>query len=424
VRILENYREKADILRIGLTRIRVPEIWLGDLRAQIGACKTGERRIGELLARYGAATILDFVEDWFDYGRRRTIAEIRKLPSGTFEYETRHDPVPGVADDGVPVRVKLVVDAEAGSITVDVRHNIDCLDGGLNLSENTCTGSCRIGVFNNLDATLPHNHGSASVVKVLIRDGSTVGKPRYPVGTSVATTNVNDRLITAVNAVFSQMGRPYGQAEGGPHLPAGIGVISGKDPFKDGHGYVNQVFIGYAGGAALSGHDGWLTYCGPANGGLINLDSIEVDESMYPIIIESRGVRPGSQGFGEFEGAPGVEAVFYPVDHAMTIIYAADGTSYPPQGVIGGCPAAGSETRKQGADGSLVELPAFHQEVCRPGEKIVCFACGGGGYGDPAQRDPRRVLATVNRGWLSADKAAEVYGTTLRYNEATADWSL
>ena len=305
VRILENYREKADILRIGLTRIRVPEIWLGDLRAQIGACKTGERRISELLARYGAATIMDFVEDWFDYGRRRTIAEIRKLPSGTFEYETRHDPVPGVADDGVPVRVKLVVDAEAGSITVDVRHNIDCLDGGLNLSENTCTGSCRIGVFNNLDASLPHNHGSASVVKVLIRDGSAVGKPRYPVGTSVATTNVNDRLITAVNAVFSQMGRPYGQAEGGPHLPAGIGVISGKDPFKDGHPYVNQVFIGYAGGAALSGHDGWLTYCGPANGGLINLDSIEVDESMYPIIIESRGVRPGTQGFGEFEARPG-----------------------------------------------------------------------------------------------------------------------
>jgi len=64
-----------------------------------------------------------------------------------------------------------------------------------------------------------------------------------------------------------------------------------------------MVFIGYAGGAALSGHDGWLTYCGPANGGLINLDSIEGDESMYPIIIESRGVRPGSQGFGEFEGA-------------------------------------------------------------------------------------------------------------------------
>lgn len=342
VRIAENYQEKADILRIGLKRIRVPEIWLGDLRAQIGACKTGERQVLELLDRYGPETIMDFVEDWFDYGRRRTVAEIKKLPSGVFEYEIHHDPVPGVADEGIPIRVKLEVDAKAGSITVDVRHNIDCVNGGLNLSENTCTGSCRIGVFNNLDPTLPHNHGSASVVKVLLREGSAIGKPRYPAGTSVATTNVNDRLITAVNAVFSKMGSPYGLAEGGPHLPAGIGVISGADPFKGGHPYVNQVFIAYAGGAALDGHDGWLTYCGPANGGLINLNSIEVDKSMYPIVIKSRGVRPDTQGFGKFEGAPGVECVFYPVDHAMTVIYAADGTTFPPKGVNGGLPAAGS----------------------------------------------------------------------------------
>ena len=424
VRIAENYQEKADILRIGLKRIRVPEIWLGDLRAQIGACKTGERRVLELLDRYGPETIMDFVEDWFDYGRRRTVAEIKKLPSGVFEYEIHHDPVPGVADEGIPIRVKLEVDAEAGSITVDVRNNIDCVNGGLNLSENTCTGSCRIGVFNNLDPTLPHNHGSASVVKVLLREGSAIGKPQYPAGTSVATTNVNDRLITAVNAVFSKMGSPYGLAEGGPHLPAGIGVISGADPFKGGHPYVNQVFIAYAGGAALDGHDGWLTYCGPANGGLINLNSIEVDESMYPIIIKSRGVRPDTQGFGKFEGAPGVECVFYPVDHAMTIIYAADGTSFPPKGVNGGLPASASWTRKQTADGQLVDLPAFHQEVCKPGEKMVCFACGGGGYGTPAERDPRRVLAAVNRGALTPDKAQETYGVSLQYDESAAEYRL
>ena len=133
--------------------------------------------------------------------------------------------------------------------------------------------------------------------------------------------------------------------------PGRVGVISGRVPFKNGHPYVNQVFIGYAGGAALDGHDGWLTYCGPANGGLINLNSIEVDESMYPIIIESRGVRADSQGSGEFEGAPGVECVFYPVDHEMIIIYAADGTTFAPKGVNSGGPASGSWTRKQAANG-------------------------------------------------------------------------
>ena len=184
------------------------------------------------------------------------------------------------------------------------------------------------------------------------------------------------------------------------------------------------MFIAYAGGAALDGHDGWLTYCGPANGGLINLDSIEVDESMYPIIIESRGVRPDTQGFGKFEGAPGVECVFYPVDHAMTVIYAADGTSFPPKGVNGGLPAAASWTRKQSADGQLVDLPAFHQEVCKPGEKMVCFACGGGGYGAPAERDPRRVVAAVNRGALTPDKAQEIYGVSIRYDESIAEYRL
>ena len=419
VRIIEDDREKADILRIGQTKIRVPEIWLGDLRAQIGACRTGRQRITELLARYGRDTIVDFVEDWFDYGRRRAIAEIRKLPAGTFEYVTRHDPVPGVADDGVPVRVKITVDPAEGMITVDARDNVDCVPGGLNLSENTATSSCRIGVFNNLDATIPHNHGSASRVRVLLRDGSVVGRPQYPVGTSVATTNVNDRLIIAGNCVFSEMGPPYGQAEGGPHLPMGMSVISGADPFRDGRPYVNQIFVGYAGGGALAGHDGWLTYCGPANGGLIVMDSIEVDESMYPFVVESRRILADSQGVGEWEGAPGMAGAFYPLENDMTVIYAADGTTFAPRGVNGGGPAQNTYSRKRLADGTVVELPAFHEEVCLPGETLEFFCCGGGGYGDPLKRDPNRVVATVNRGWLSAEKARAVYRVALTLDDAT-----
>ena len=231
------------------------------------------------------------------------------------------------------------------------RDNPDNVPGGLNLSENTCTSGCRMGVFNNLPADLPHNHGSVSRIRILMRAGSVVGKPRYPVGTSVATTNVNDRLITAGNCVFSRMGEPHGQAEGGPHLPIGIGVISGADPFKNGKVYVNQVFIGYAGAGARSGFDGWLTYCGPANGGMISLDSVEVDELMYPIVIERRGVEADSQGFGEFEGAPGVGGAFYPLEHEMTVIYAADATEFPARGVLGGTDARPVISRKQLADG-------------------------------------------------------------------------
>ncbi|MEL4377380.1 hydantoinase B/oxoprolinase family protein [Brucella cytisi] len=413
VRIAENYKEKADILRIGSMRNRVPEMWLGDVRAQIGACRTGERRIHELLERYSPETVLDFVEDWFDYGARCAKAAIAKLPAGQYSYEIRHDPVPGVADEGIPVKLTINVDPEKGEIVVDARDNIDCVPGGLNLSENTATGSCRIGVFNNLDESVPHNEGAKSQIKVLLREGSAIGKPRYPVGTSVATTNVNDRLMIAGNAVFSRMGAPYGQAESGSHLPAGVGVISGQDPYKDGKGYVNQVFVGYAGGGALHGHDGWLTYCGPANAGLIQLDSVEVDESMYPIIIERRGVVQDSQGYGEFEGAPTVGGVFYPLDHDMTIVYAADGTTFPPRGVLGGGTGKASETVKIMSSGEEETLPAFAEVVIEGGAKIAFTASGGGGYGDPLKRDPDRVLATANRGWLSPEAAEKVYRVAL-----------
>jgi len=417
VRVVRNYEEQKDILRIGQMRNRVPQLWLGDLRAQIGACRTGEKRILELLEKYGRETMLQFVEDWFEYGRKRAIAEIKKLPAGTFEYETRHDPVPGVADDGVPVKIRITVDPEEGEIVVDVRDNVDCVPGGLNLSENTCTGSCRIGAFNNLDDSLPHNHGSLSRVKVLMREGSAVGKPIYPVGTSVATTNINDRLIIAGNCVFSEMGAPFGQAESGVHLPMGMAVISGEDPYRDGQRYVNQVFVGYSGGGANHGHDGWLTYCGPANGGLIFLDSVEVDESMYPFIVESRYVLTDSQGPGEWEGAPGVAGVFFPLDHAMTVMYAADATSFPPRGVLGGKDALPCYSRKQLSDGTIVELPAFHKEVCGPDEKMLFFSCGGGGYGDPAKRTPALVANSVNRGWLSPKSARDIYNVKLAYDE-------
>ncbi|MGF7162978.1 N-methylhydantoinase B [Rhodoligotrophos appendicifer] len=424
VRIGRNHKPHQDILRMGLYKIRASDIWLGDLRAQIGACRTAETRLRDVVGRYGREVIADFVEEWFAYGERRAIAEIRKLPAGTFEYETRHDPVPGVADDGIPVRVKMTVLPDEGRIVIDLRDNIDNVPGGLNLSENTCRGASRIGVFNNLDASVPHNHGSLSRVEVLMREGSVVGRPKYPVGTSVATTNVNDRLIMAANCVFAEMGEPYGQAEGGPHLPVGIAVISGADPFKEGRTYVNQVFIGYAGGGALHGHDGWLTYCGAANGGMIFLDSVEVDESMYPIIIESRGVAPDSQGFGQFEGAPGVSGVFYPVDHTMTVIYAADATTNPAKGVLSGAAARPVRSEKQLPGGERVTLPAFNEELCRAGEKMVFQTSGGGGYGDPSRRNPARVLASINRRWLSPEMAERAYGLSVTLDAATGDYVL
>jgi N-methylhydantoinase B len=414
VRIQRNYKDLQDIVRMGLYKIRCNHIWYGDYQAQVGACRIGERRLKEMVTRYGKDTIKAFVEAWMEYGKRRAIAAIRQFPKGTWTYETRHDPVPTVAPDGVPIKVAVTVDPDEGMVTVDVRDNPDCVPGGINLSEATASGSCRIGVFYNLDSTIPHNEGSASRIKVLLRDGCVVGRPKYPVGTSVATTNINDRLVGAVAACFSQMGTPYGMAEGGYMQPMGMAVISGVDPRKDDQPYVNQMFIGYAAGPGLHGYDGWLTFCGADNGGMIVLDSVEIDESMYPILVEGRWAERDTLGAGQFDGAPGTRLIFRPIADDMHVIYCSDGDQNAAKGVVGGQDGAPSVNFKRLANGEIVRLPSFHHEITKPGEAVLGVTGAGGGYGNPLDRDPQRVAATVNRGWLSPERAESVYAVALR----------
>jgi N-methylhydantoinase B len=422
VRVQRGGKDLKDWIRFGLINIRASNMWYGDYRAQVGACRGAERRLQEVVRKYGRDTVKDFIEEWMEYGRRRMVAAIKELPAGTWKYETRHDPVPGVADEGVPVRVTVTVDPEEAYITVDARDNVDCVPGGINLSEACATGSCRIGIYHNLDASIPHNAGSDSRIKVLLRDGCAVGRPKFPAGTSVATTNVNDRLVNAVQSCFALMGQPHGLAEGAVMQQAGMAVISGEDPTKNGQPYINQLFVGYGGGPALYGYDGWITYLGPVNAGIIVLDCIELDESMYPILIESRRVAKNTVGHGQWDGAPAMTGSFRPLAGEMTVTYCSDGGVNPPKGVLGGHPGGAARNWKRLANGDIVELPAFHKEVCRLGEAIGYLANGGGGYGNPVKRDPARVAASVNRQWIDKDRAEKVYKVVLKAAENGIDY--
>ncbi len=108
----------------------------------------------------------------------------------------------------------------------------------------------------------------------------------------------------------------------------------------------------------------------------------------------------------------------------MTIVYAADGTTFPPKGVLGGGAAAPTRSQKIQPDGHTIDLPAFNEEVCAAGQKMSFLAGGGGGYGDPSRRSPERVLRTINRGWLSPEKATQVYGVKVSFNDESAQYEL
>jgi N-methylhydantoinase B len=347
------------------------------------------------------------------------------LPSGTYTYSVRHDPVPGVADEGIPIKAIVTVDSEQGLITVDARDNPDTVAGGLNLSEACAVAACRIGVFYNVDSEMPHNHGSASRILPLLRDGCVVGRPTYPAGTSVATSNCMERLANAVQCSFTRMGAPYGMAEGGGNFSAALGVVSGRDG-RQGEpiDYITQFIMALSGGPGLSGHDGWLTYEASSGNGIMVCDSVEVNEAMYPIVFGERRIAIDTLGPGQWCGAPATQGTYRSLDGDILVYYCGDGGTFPAAGVLGGGAGATSGTWKRHRAGDLQRLPDFHNEVFAADQDVVYRSCAGGGYGSPRNREAARVCLDVNRHWVSVDNARNIFCVSVKLAANGVDYEV
>ena len=412
VKVEEDYRHVDDVIRMARARIRVPDQWYGDFLATLGAARIGEMRLKELLAKYGTKTIRAFCSEWFDYSERRMIQAIRKLPAGRVTGVGRHDPVPQLPD-GIPLKVEIEIDPEQAVIDLDLRDNIDCVPAGFNLSRATAMSSVVIGVFNQLADHVPHNEGSLRRLRVHLRENCVAGIPLHPTSCSVATTNVADRLINITQAAFAELGDGHGLAEGALGQGPGFGVISGRDARRRGEVYVNQVYFASSGGPAGPQEDGWLFYGIPVAGGLMYRDSIEVAEQKYPILIDEIRLVADSEGPGRFRGAPGGRVTYGPVGEPMTVAYVIDGHDQPPRGVRGGGETVAHRVFHHRLDGSLEELDTVATVEIRPGERISTVTNGGGGYGDPLERDPERVRDDVAAQLISPERAREVYGVVV-----------
>jgi len=420
VQVQRDFRDIDDVIRMCRRRIRVPDQWYGDYLAMVGAARIGEARLKELCERYGADTIAEFVEEWFDYSERRVAHVISTMPAGTIVGEGMHDPF-GPAPDGIPIRVSITIDPEAGTIEADLTDNIDCLPAGVNESRTCSLNNCMTGIFNSIDPDIPHNAGTFRRVKVKLRENCVVGIPRFPHSCSVATTNVGERLVVTTQRTIADAWEGYGLAEGACGIGPAFAVVSGTDWRKDDSPYVNQKFLGSQGGPGGPEHDGWVTYGNSVTNGLMFRDSVEIDEQKYPIRIHEIRVRADSEGAGRRRGAPGTRVTFGPKHDRMTAAYVTDGFHHPPRGTQGGGTAAASIAFKVSSKGEE-ELDPIAQVVLEPGELLGHLLSGGGGYGDPRAREPERVREDVLARFVSIERARDVYGVA--FTGAALDDSL
>jgi N-methylhydantoinase B len=413
VRIQRDYTDIDDIIRMCRSRIRVPDQWYGDYLASVGASRIAERRIHELTEKFGVDDLVDFVDAWFDYSERLTASAIETLPEYVLHGTSAHDPFPGTGPDGVQLQATVEVKPKQGKVVIDLRDNPDNLPNGLNLTKATATGAALAGILSGIPENLPSNAGTFRRVEVLLRDGCAVGVPKHPYSCSSGTTNLADRVVNIVQAAFSQIDDGYGTAEGAAGQAPAKSVISGIDE-RNGNAYVNQILVGGVGGPATPYVDGWPTYQRPVCGALLYHDSVEVDEQRYPILIHERTLVADSGGAGRQRGGLATRVTMEPRGESVTLTYGIEGKLNPPKGVRGGhdgdVPSTWVEDLKTG---ERREIPVVGRYDLQSGEKVVSITPGGGGYGDPLERDVLAVLDDYRESRVTLEAAAAVYGVVI-----------
>lgn len=413
VRIQRDFNNIEDIMRMCRARIRVPDQWYGDYLAGLGSARVAERRLEEFCAKYGAATIKKFNRDWFDYSERRMIDNIRRLPKANLANTGQSDPLKGILPEGLELTVKIEIDPEEAMIHVDLSDNPPCVDVGLNTSLGSATSAVVGAVFNALDNDLPRNAGSFRRLSFTYAEESVVAAPKFPHSCSVATTNVCERLVNITQSAFAQLGDGHGLSEGGTGLGVGMAVISGKDHRRNDAPFVNRMMLSTNGGPSSPVADGWVNYAIPVIAGLMYRDSVEVDELKHPLRVDSLEIVQDSAGAGRRRGAPAQQIELTPTGNDVMAVISCDGQHAQPRGVVGGLPGTSGATWRVSGNGDLEQLDNVVQVVMKKGEGLRGRDSAGGGYGDPLDREPDRVLKDVLESWESRSKANDVYGVVL-----------
>ncbi|WP_019169980.1 hydantoinase B/oxoprolinase family protein [Pseudaminobacter salicylatoxidans] len=419
LRIQRDYQDVSEVTDICRANIRSPEQFYGDYLACLAAVRTGEKRLKELCGKYDREVVLGFLKKYQDYAETMCVEAISKLPAASISRTVRYDSMLADYPDGIPLTAKLTIEPEAGEIHVDLTDNIDNLPLGINMSESTVLATCRMNVLGQLGPDIPRCAGSFKRVRVTMREGSAVGKPRYPAATSSATTHLCHLLGSHIQALFAELIDGTGSAYGTIGLPGSSSVVSGGDFRYDGRRFVNQVIMGYWGGPALARHDGWLTYGSVSSQGILWQSSVEVVEQQQPILVEALSIREDGGGAGRQQGAPGAYCVFASRENPVTFSLGAAARQFPPLGVRGGEAGAATQLKIRRKDGGEIDLPSTGDVVIAPGEALVSHGPGGGGYGSPLERDPAKVLKDYQEGWISRSRLEKTYGVVLTGQDGT-----
>ncbi len=380
---------------------RVPDRVIGDLNAQVSACRTGERRVTSLVERFGLDTYDEAVEAILDHGERIARARLAQLPNGTWEAGDWAD------DDGIDhsillkIRVKVTVTDD--EFIVDWSGSHPATPGPMNLPIGLTEGVSALAFKGITTPDTPANTGNYRPLRVIAPPGEMMHAiPPAPTFTVWAALLAPEVILKALSA-----GLP-------DHIPA----CSGGDVFSvmglGVHPETGQIWmegsneaVGFGAFAGSDGEDAIMHLSEP---GCRN-NPVEVVETKGPWIIESYRMRRDSGGPGKYRGGVGVHRT-YRFLHPATTLTMCKKTKSAPWGMAGGHDADAGHVVVWPGTEKEERAGAIHYQV-DAGDVLENNSGGGGGWGNPLERDPQRVLDDVINDFVSLEAARRDYGVVI-----------
>ncbi len=399
VKIYNQGRANTEVLRLIEDNIRFPESSLGDLRAQIACCRTGEERLEQICRKYGGAVFLEAVETLWNQTDKLVRESVRAVPDGVYEASSFLD------DDGrdftktIPIKVK--VEVRGDELTIDFSEVADQVPGFINCGSSGGMAAARVAFKALTSPQREVNEGSFRALKVILPPGKLLSalRPAPIGGWSLSLPTVLDTIFRALAPALPERIPAAHKGDMGGYAIFGANA-------KTGRRYVCQNIIG-GGWGGRPFEDGASSAVSMCQGDVKNTP-IELQELYYPLLYECHALRMDSGGAGKFRGGTGVEVKIRPLED-FYLSRNTDRIKCPPWGLLGGKEGQTNRTviRRNGKE---EELPGkFSRDPVRPGETVTILTAGGGGYGDPAERDPAAVSRDVALGYISQEKAFAEY---------------
>ncbi len=400
---------RKDVANLIVSNMRVPEDTLGDMRAQAEATRVGEERIFELIDKYGVETVVTAFEESQNYVERIMRRRIAELPDGTWETEDYIDADPMAEEGMVKVHVKMTIDGDEVhyDLSESDPYTGSFLNGGFGSSFSAVIAGTK-----TFFPDVPLNSGMYRVIRATLPVGTVVNAPA-PIACTGFCSGSYEKIMNAIFELWSQVlpDRAMACSFNLEYL-----LVGGKDQRP---GYGGKEFMWYdwmAGGwGGRVGKDG-SNATAPVFGAGLAVQPLEGQERGAPVLTTEHRILTDSGGPGKWRGGCGVaKGALLREAERPVMSYCADRERSITWGIHGGLPSIPQGVVLNPGTPEEQHLGVVFSNVpVRSGDAFTRPSAGGGGYGDPLERDPKAVLEDVVDEYVSLERARKDYGVVIR----------